>query len=118
MVTLDSATRKVLDVLYRSRGRGERGQGTRTVAGLARETGLPADDVERVLTSHPELFYRARQANRHGVHLFGLRPSANVAPPPPSENHANPEVARPTDVAYDARAEGPAALAAESHASE
>jgi hypothetical protein len=74
----DPATQKVLDALQRSRGKGARKQGLRTVTGLAQETGLPAEQVKGVLTSQPELFFLAQLPSTQGEDLFGLRSSAGV----------------------------------------
>jgi predicted nucleotide-binding protein len=105
----DPATQRVLDALHRSRGRGERQQGLRTVSGLAGETGLPAEEVERVLASHPELFVRARRPDRHGNALYKARGSADAGSQPLSGDRTSPTQAAPAHVAHEPKTEGPAA---------
>jgi len=78
MMPPDHATQKVFDALDQSRGRGERRQGYRTISGLTTDTGLPADEVERVLADHPQLFMRSRVPDKSGNTLFRLRGSATV----------------------------------------
>jgi predicted nucleotide-binding protein len=87
---------------------GERQQGLRTVSGLAGETGLPAEQVERLLASHPELFVRARLPDRHGNDLYKARASADIAPQPRSGDRTDPTQATPADVVHDPKTEGPA----------
>jgi hypothetical protein len=81
VVPLDPATQRVFDALYEFRGRGEKGQGYRTVEGLATKTRLPADEVQRALAAHPELFVRSRIPDKHNNALYRLHGSAIEASP-------------------------------------
>jgi Predicted nucleotide-binding protein containing TIR-like domain len=98
----------VVDALYQFRGEGEKGQGLRTVKGLAAKTRLPATQVKGILTSHPELFFLAKQPSRRGDHLYGLRSSAAVGPRSRSFGRTDRDKASPTDSVHDAGGEGPA----------
>jgi TRADD-N domain-containing protein len=80
-VPSDHATQQVLGALDQSRGKGERRQGYRTVSGLATDTGLTVDEVDRVLADHPELFMRSRVPDNRGNTLFRLRGSAGADSP-------------------------------------
>ena len=69
-VDADGSARLVLDVLESSRSVG---QGYRTVAGLARATGLPEAEVERVINHESDLIMQSRIPDAKGAALFRLR---------------------------------------------
>jgi hypothetical protein len=78
---VDRSTTVVLEALARSRGKGAKGQGYRTVRGLAGETRLSEAEVRTVLARHPELFVRSSIPDASGAALFGLSASAPRAGP-------------------------------------
>jgi hypothetical protein len=66
----DPSRNLVLGVLVSSRNVG---QGYRTLAGLARATGLSEPEVERVIDGHPDLIMKSRRPDPKGAALFKLR---------------------------------------------
>jgi len=75
-VDQDRNTQLVLGVLESSRNMG---QGYRTLAGLARATGLSEGEVKRVIDTMPALVVRSRIPDRNGAALFKLRTGAKPA---------------------------------------
>jgi hypothetical protein len=66
----DRSTRVVLGVLESSRNVG---QGYRTLAGVARATGLPEADVKRVIDQNSDVIMESRIPDAKGARLFRLR---------------------------------------------
>jgi hypothetical protein len=62
----------IVAALERSRGKGRRKQGYRTVRDLAGETGLTVLEVQRVVDSHPSIF-RSRIPDIDGNPIYKLR---------------------------------------------
>jgi hypothetical protein len=63
--------RSVLD--FNAQLKKKRGQGYRTLRGIARATSLPEAEVKRVIETQPELIMKSRIPDAEGAALFKLR---------------------------------------------
>lgn len=121
IVPVGRSTTAVLEALARSRGKGAKGQGYRTVRGLAGETRLSEAEVRTVLARHPEWFVRSSIPDARGAALFGLstrapkpgqrRPSS--ADPPVTKVQSTPYSRKPAEPTAAARKLDPSAAAPE-----